>query len=81
MMSKGYSTFIPVVEYGEDGYANKLVFHQVEPCCWKCSPEWPRMMLCPECGNKRCPKASDHDLACTRSNEAGQPGSVYQKQG
>ena len=37
-----------------------------------------RMILCPTCGNKRCPHASDHDLACTGSNEPGQPGSVYQ---
>ena len=37
-----------------------------------------KMILCPECGNKRCPKASDHRLACTGSNEAGQEGSVYQ---
>lgn len=36
-----------------------------------------RMILCPECGNKRCPKASNHELACTRSNEPGQPGSIY----
>lgn len=38
-----------------------------------------RMILCPECGNKRCPKASDHDLKCTESNESGQPGSMYTK--
>lgn len=37
-----------------------------------------KMILCPACGCKRCPKASDHDLACTDSNEPGQPGSVYQ---
>jgi hypothetical protein len=36
-----------------------------------------RMILCPECGNKRCPKASDHRLDCTGSNEPGQSGSVY----
>ena len=36
-----------------------------------------KMILCPECGNKRCPKASDHRLACTNSNEPGQPGSIY----
>jgi hypothetical protein len=35
------------------------------------------MILCPTCGNKRCPHASDHTLACTGSNEPGQPGSVY----
>lgn len=38
-----------------------------------------RMVLCPDCGNKRCPKASDHELACTQSNEPGQIGSVYLK--
>ncbi|AYN94406.1 hypothetical protein EAW52_10770 [Pseudomonas sp. LTJR-52] len=37
-----------------------------------------RMILCPSCGNKRCPKASDHELECAGSNEAGQKGSVYQ---
>lgn len=31
-----------------------------------------RMILCPECGNKRCAKALDHDLACTFSNEPSQ---------
>jgi hypothetical protein len=36
-----------------------------------------RMILCSECGNKRCPKASDHRLDCTSSNDPGQPGSVY----
>lgn len=36
-----------------------------------------RMILCPKCGNKRCPKASDHRLECTGSNKPGQPGSVY----
>lgn len=36
-----------------------------------------RMNLCPECGNKRCPRSSNHDNACTGSNETGQPGSYY----
>jgi hypothetical protein len=35
------------------------------------------MQLCPECGNKRCPKAHDHNLLCTGSNEPGQDGSSY----
>lgn len=35
------------------------------------------MTVCPDCGNKRCPKATDHRLACTDSNEPGQPGSRY----
>lgn len=32
---------------------------------------------CEICGNKRCPHHSNHELACTGSNELGQPGSVY----
>lgn len=37
-----------------------------------------KIILCPLCGCKRCPRASDHDLACTDSNDPGQAGSVYQ---
>jgi hypothetical protein len=36
-----------------------------------------RFIVCPDCGNKRCPKATDHRLACTQSNAQGQPGSAY----
>ena len=38
-----------------------------------------RMVLCPTCGNKRCPKASDHRHTCHGSNEPGQPGSAHPK--
>lgn len=54
------------------------------PDCYRCAEaiggEWPwsRMYLCPTCGNKRCPKATDHRLDCSGSNEPGQPGSRYQ---
>jgi hypothetical protein len=37
-----------------------------------------RMVLCPKCGNKRCPHATNHELACTGSNEPGQKGSSYE---
>jgi len=40
-------------------------------------PRLQRMFLCAVCGNKRCPHATDHRLACTGSNEAGQEGSAY----
>jgi len=36
-----------------------------------------RMIICPTCGNKRCPKATDHNNQCTGSNDPGQPGSRY----
>lgn len=39
--------------------------------------ELTKMVVCPTCGNKRCPKASDHRHECTGSNEPGQPGSIY----
>lgn len=35
------------------------------------------MVVCPDCGNKRCPKANHHDHSCTGSNEPGQSGSAY----
>lgn len=71
---------------------NKKVWDGVECHCHRCIGEKnlveregsflpmnsTRMILCPQCGNKRCPHASDHDLACTNSNDPGQPGSVYQ---
>lgn len=34
-------------------------------------------VVCPECGNKRCPKATFHKFKCTGSNEPGQTGSIY----
>jgi hypothetical protein len=61
-----------------------------EPACWchKCIEgkttrggfplSGTRMILCPACGNKRCPHATNHELACTGSNEPGQKGSSYE---
>jgi hypothetical protein len=40
-----------------------------------------RPLSCAECGNKRCPKATRHQLKCTRSNDPGQLGSVYAEHG
>lgn len=49
-----------------------------DPCwCATCRPVSfgdMRMVLCPVCGNKRCPRASNHIYACTGSNEVGQVG-------
>lgn len=56
-------------------------------CCLTCAgaAEWlrvnqsfQRMIVCKTCGNKRCPKATDHRLECTGSNRPGQKGSIYQ---
>lgn len=37
-----------------------------------------KLIVCPKCGNKRCPHASDHSLECTGSNEPGQGGSIFE---
>jgi hypothetical protein len=37
-----------------------------------------RLIVCPVCGNKRCPCATSHELPCTGSNEPGQKGSDYE---
>lgn len=46
--------------------------------CWDCNPGAMWMIVCPDCGFKRCPRANHHGNACTRSNEPGQPGSAYE---
>ncbi|WP_228751117.1 hypothetical protein [Klebsiella quasipneumoniae] len=52
------------------------------PDCWcrTCRPVTlndMRFVVCPDCGNKRCPRANDHRNACTGSNQPGQEGSAY----
>lgn len=51
--------------------------------CWctTCRPitmDDMRFVVCPECGNKRCPRAHNHALDCTHSNAPGQPGSSWE---
>lgn len=49
--------------------------------CERCMPQDfmnARMILCAKCGNKRCPHATDHRNACTKSNEPGQKGSSWE---
>ena len=53
-----------------------------KPDCWcrTCRPvvlNDMRFVVCPDCWNKRCPRANDHRNACTGSNEPGQEGSAY----
>lgn len=37
-----------------------------------------RFIVCPDCGNKRCPKAKSHLNTCTNSNAPGQKGSSWE---
>jgi Zn finger protein HypA/HybF involved in hydrogenase expression len=77
-----------VMKFNNAITALRTALEQPEQECWchKCNENRlvnnipfsaTRMILCPTCGNKRCPKASDHRLDCTDSNEPNQPGSLY----
>lgn len=56
--------------------------YPANPGCWcrTCRPvaiNDMRFVVCPDCGNKRCPRANDHRNACTGSNEPSQEGGAY----
>lgn len=63
------------------GYVNPGNSPVTQDCwCRTCRPVTMsdmRFVVCPECGNKRCPHANDHKNDCTGSNEPGQEGSAY----
>jgi hypothetical protein len=50
-------------------------------CCYDNHPDKTPFnrpfIVCRTCGNKRCPKATNHNLACSGSNEPGQQGSEW----
>lgn len=61
-------------------------------CCRTCEPEQLKaaglhpllnrtFVVCPQCHNKRCPKAEDHRSRCTGSNEPGQVAEPEHAQG
>lgn len=54
--------------------------HDYQYCCATCLSSagyvQDRMILCPICGNKRCPKAQNHCFKCTQSNESDQTGEL-----
>jgi predicted RNA-binding Zn-ribbon protein involved in translation (DUF1610 family) len=68
-----------------NAYRELLAFRRnspVTPDCWchtcrSVTMNDMRFVVCPDCGNKRCPRANDHRNACTGSNELGQEGSAY----
>lgn len=76
------------VEWRDLSSLMKDIWARRETCqCHKCQSFrrefWkgvflPTMSLCEVCGNKRCPKATDHAQECTNSNEPGQKGSAYE---
>ena len=73
--------------YNDERLVSKFDKQSLKCYCYNCNKDrisesgvpyvMTRMILCPTCGNKRCPHSTDHNLACTNSNEPGQPGSRY----
>jgi len=59
------------------------VIPKVNPSCscYECNPDPTfrsiTFIVCEKCGNKRCPRATNHIYHCTGSNEPGQEGSNY----
>ena len=54
-----------------------ITVEETQTRCWceACRPltmSDMRFIVCPKCGNKRCPKATDHRNKCTGSNELNQ---------
>lgn len=84
-LSKGVHQDAPIIEEIERVNAAFATLTPTVPSCTNCHRCAPntlhnmRMILCPTCGNKRCPKANDCANACTGSNEPGQPGGAYPK--
>lgn len=73
---------------GTSGAAEAFGLEGATCGCWTCISElkakqpFPQSLsfpfiVCPTCGNKRCPKATHHDNECTSSNDPEQPGSRY----
>jgi hypothetical protein len=87
--SVGYLPLETIIGMKMDVILIKVLELGLNPCpCLKCLKKRDQkkgldfqsvMQSCPVCGNKRCPKATDHDLDCTHSNEPGQAGSSYNK--
>lgn len=67
------------ITFGDCRRAASLLAPTPEAKCWclRCNPKSIFFVVCPACGNKRCPRATHHVHECTGSNEPGQPGSDY----
>lgn len=73
---------------GASGAAEAFGLEHLDCGCWTCVSEEVSsregaarfsmpFIVCDLCGNKRCPRATHHDNACTQSNDPEQPGSRY----
>ena len=58
-------------------YRSSKLWDKPKACrCHQCEPDAGWMVVCPKCGNKRCPKARHHKWKCTNSNDTHQIGEL-----
>lgn len=80
---QGFTRYATAGEIAEHDAATQPAAQRVGSGCWceTCDTAAnglrTKMALCPQCGNKRCPRATHHDNSCTGSNEPGQKGSSW----
>ena len=77
MIGHGCGASVMVVSEVIKAWAAMLAAAPKPECCRPVAMTYMRFVVCPDCGNKRCPRANDHRNACTGSNELGQEGSAY----
>ena len=77
MIGHGCGASVMVVSEVIKAWAAMLAAAPKPECCRPVAMTDMRFVVCPDCGNKRCPRANDHRNACTGSNEPGQEGSAY----
>ena len=77
MIGQGWGASVMVVSEVIKAWAAMLAAAPKPECCRPVAMTDMRFVVCPDCGNKRCPRANDHRNACTGSNELGQEGSAY----
>ncbi|MFK7682218.1 hypothetical protein [Aeromonas caviae] len=77
MIGHGCGASVMVVSEVIKAWAAMLAAAPKPECCRPVAMTDMRFVVCPDCGNKRCPRANDHRNACTGSNELGQEGSAY----
>jgi uncharacterized membrane protein YraQ (UPF0718 family) len=53
-------------------FSDEIKHHDCVQCCEDAGDIQRTMILCPKCGNKRCPKALDHRNKCTGRNDIEQ---------
>ncbi|ECF3882194.1 hypothetical protein NOH45_003316 [Salmonella enterica] len=69
---KGSSCRVDILQAGNSPVTQDCWCHTCRPLTMNDM----RFVVCPDCGNKRCPRANDHRNDCTGSNEPGQIGSA-----